>query len=100
MLPLCTSVTLFRLCFSAYLIARRTSRFVPVGEIGLMPTPESQRICFLPSFSMSLFKNSSSFFASGVPLFHSMPINVFRIHTENKYIQPFRMLHGGRNSLK
>src|ERR1051326_7754287 len=55
-------------------MARRTSRLVPVGEIGLMPTPESQRICFLPSFSMSLFRNSRSFFASGEPDFHSMPI--------------------------
>src|SRR5207302_10077637 len=66
MFPLCTSVTLFLPCASAYLIARRTSLFVPVGEIGLRPTPESQRICFLPSFSISLFKNSSSFFTSGV----------------------------------
>src|SRR5205823_9784810 len=34
MLPLWTSVTDFRLCASAYLIARRTRRLVPVGEIG------------------------------------------------------------------
>src|SRR6266852_2710265 len=74
MLPLCTSVTLFRLFVSAYLMARRTSRFVPVGEIGLIPTPESQRICFFPSFNISLLRNSSSFFASGDPDFHSIPI--------------------------
>src|SRR2546429_866943 len=74
MFPLCTSVTLFRPFASAYLMARRTRRLVPVGEIGLIPTPESQRICFFPSFSISLFKNSSSFFTSGVPDFHSIPM--------------------------
>src|SRR6201998_210741 len=55
-------------------MARRTKRFVPVGEIGLMPTPESQRICFFPAASISLFRNFSSFFASGVPDLHSIPI--------------------------
>ncbi len=58
----------------AYWIARRTRRLVPVGEIGLMPTPESQRICFGPPLSMSLLRNSSSFLTSGVPERHSMPM--------------------------
>src|SRR5436309_7970616 len=91
MFPLCTSVTLFRPFASAYLMARRTRRLVPVGEIGLIPTPESQRICFFPSFSISLFKNSSSFFTSGVPDFHSIPMYTsflfFRkIMTSNFYV--------------
>ncbi len=62
-----------RLFSIAYWIARRTSRFVPVGEIGLMPTPESSRICFDAPFIISLFRKSISFFTSGVPDFHSMP---------------------------
>ncbi len=32
------------------------------------------RTCFFPPASISLFKNSSSRFASGVPLFHSIPM--------------------------
>ena len=44
MLPLCTIVTVFRLLSIAYWIAIRTSRFVPVSEIGLMPMPESGRM--------------------------------------------------------
>ena len=54
-------------------MALRTSRLVPVMEMGLMPTPESIRICLGPPFSISLFRNSSSFFTSGVPCCHSMP---------------------------
>ena len=42
--------------------------------MGLMPTAESQRICFFAPFSISLFRNSSSFFASGVPERHSIPM--------------------------
>src|SRR5271157_683706 len=74
MFPLWTIVTLFRPFSSAYFTARRINLFVPVGEIGLIPTPESQRICFFPSFNISLFRKSSNFFTSGVPLFHSMPM--------------------------
>src|SRR5229473_94056 len=100
MLPLCTSVTLFFLFASAYLIARRTSRFVPVGEIGLIPTPESQRICFLPSFSISLFRNSKSFFASrpGLPL--NPDVNVLGILPKDEHIHFFRRAHGGGNARK
>ena len=43
MLPLCISVTDFRLLARAYSIALRTSRLLQVSEIGLMPTPESGR---------------------------------------------------------
>ena len=50
-------------------MARRTSRFEPDTLIGLMPMPESRRI-FLP---ISLFRNSMTFWASGVPSRHSMP---------------------------
>src|SRR6266403_970109 len=119
-LPLCTSVTLLRLFASAYLMARRTSRFVPVGEIGLIPTPESQRICFFPSFNISLLRNSSSFFASahgscqlhfnrhteianrvhriaGQPLLERIKRFFAREHFEPRHppLPAIRLLHGG-----
>ena len=40
MLPLCTSVTLRRVCFREYWIAARTSRSVPSRETDLMPMPD------------------------------------------------------------
>src|SRR2546430_5955418 len=100
MLPLCTSVTLFFLFVRAYLMARRTRRFVPVGEMGLMPTPESQRICFLPSFSISLFKNSRSFRfrRAGFPL--DADVNVLGILAEDEHIHFFRFANRGRHALK
>src|SRR6266850_4308409 len=83
MLPLCTSVTLFRLFTRAYLIARRTSRFVPVGEIVLIPTPDSQRICFFPSFNFSFFffqaeDGIRDYKVTGVPC--ALPIFLLRDH--------------------
>src|SRR3990172_8113659 len=81
MLPLCMKVTTLRLLAMAYSIARRTSRLVPKGEMGLMLTAESQRICFLLPASMSLFRNSSSFFTSGVP--ERMNVVIFRENTED-----------------
>ena len=53
--------------------AIRTRRLVPVTEIGLMLTPESRRICFLPPLSMSLLRNSIRRAQSAVPCSHSMP---------------------------
>src|SRR5207253_419912 len=40
---------------------------------GLIPPPDSRRICFLPPLSISLFRNSINLAASGVPCSHSMP---------------------------
>src|SRR5467141_1963117 len=93
MLPLWTSVTMRFLLASAYSIARRTSRFVPVGEIGLMATPESRRICFGPPPSISLFKYSISFFTSGVPDFH-----ILGIFAVDDHVHALGMFHRGRNA--
>ena len=73
MLPLCTIVTDLRLFSSAYLIAMRTRRLVPVIEIGLMPMPESSRMRLLVPASILLLMKSISSFACAVPCFHSMP---------------------------
>ena len=54
-------------------MARRTSRFVAMGDIGLMPTPESSRMRFLSFFSITLFRKSINIFAAGVPDLHSIP---------------------------
>ena len=69
MLPLCTIVTLLRLRFTAYSIDARMSRFEPVSEIGLMPTPLSGRM----SQPNSSFSSLISFAASGVPSSTSRP---------------------------
>ena len=63
MLPLCTIVTDSRLWSSAYWMAARMRRFDPMGEIGLMPMPESSRM----GQPISVRRYSASFSASGVP---------------------------------
>ena len=78
----------------------RTRRLVPVIEIGLMPTPESRRICFLPPFSMSLFRNSisrRSFRRSLLPL--DAGVNVFGVLAEDDDIHALGMLHRRRHAL-
>ena len=50
-------------------MAIRTSRFVPVSEIGLMPIPESIRT----RFPISRSRNSMIVSACGVPFAHSIP---------------------------
>ena len=73
MFPLCTSVTVLRPSFNANAIAARTSRFDPVIEIGLIPTPESSRTRFFVPFSISSLTNAINFAASGVPSRNSIP---------------------------
>src|SRR5258708_38883610 len=62
-----------------------------------MPTPESQRICFLVSFSMSLFKNSSSFFASSEPDFHSIPMYTSSVFSRKMHTFIFSGARAGQN---
>src|SRR5512146_2866381 len=75
MLPLCTSVTFLRPFSSAYWMALRTRRCVPVMEMGLMPMPESSRICFGPPLSISLLRNSMSLATSGVHVFRVLAVD-------------------------
>ncbi len=70
-LPLWTNVTDRRLCFTAYSIANRMSRFVAVALIGLMPTDESGRTALFSFFARSALRKLMSCFASGEPFFHS-----------------------------
>ena len=80
-------------------MARRTRRLVPVGEMGLMPMPESTRICFGPSFSISLFRKSMQLFdfgRAGFPL--DADINVFGVFAEDDDVHALGVLHGRGNA--
>ncbi len=72
MLPLCTSVTLFRPCAMAWSSAARIRRFDPSAETGLMPIElvSGKRMAVTP---ISFRRKPMSFTASGVPARYSMP---------------------------
>ncbi len=69
MFALWTAVTFFRPCLRAYSKAYLTIRSEPVIEIGLIEIPESARIFFLLSFSMSAISSA----VSGLPCSNSQP---------------------------
>ena len=68
---------------------------MPVGDMGLMPTPESSRIFFGVPFSISLFRKSMSFFTSGVPdaPFDSR-VHVFGIFAEDHHVHALGICTG------
>ena len=78
----------------------RTRRLVPVTDIGLMPTPESSRTCFLPPLSMSLLRNSIRRAAIGSALFPlDSGVDVFGVLAEDDDIHALGMLHGRRDAV-
>ena len=65
-----------------------------------MPMPESERICFLPPLSMSLFRNSISFCSLGrslLPL--DAGVDVFGVLAEDDDVHALGMLHRRRHAL-
>ena len=93
-LPLCTSVTDLRPYSSAYSMARRTRRLVPVMEMGLMPMPESVRIFFLPPLSMSSLRKLDELLGFGCAFAElDAGVDVFGVLAKDDDVELLGMLH-------